>query len=54
MIYYINRQLALNKKGTKKNISSLSQVVAGTGLEPKYFQTAPLFISLIKLFNKES
>ena len=37
LIYYINRQITLNKKGTKKNISSLSQVVAGTGLEPVTF-----------------
>ncbi|WP_170245704.1 recombinase family protein [Flavobacterium daemonense] len=37
LIYYINRQISLNKKGTKKNISSLSQVVAGTGLEPVTF-----------------
>ncbi|PXY47355.1 recombinase family protein [Flavobacterium hydrophilum] len=37
LIYYINKQIALNKKGTKKNISSLSQVVAGTGLEPVTF-----------------
>jgi len=34
----INIKLTLNKKGTKKKFSSLSQVVAGTGLEPVTLQ----------------
>ena len=37
LIYSINRLIGLNKKGTKKKFSSLSQLVAGTGLEPVTF-----------------
>ncbi|WP_244307435.1 recombinase family protein [Flavobacterium fluviatile] len=37
LIYVINSVLSLNKKGTKKNFSSLSRQVAGTGLEPVTF-----------------
>ena len=37
LIYYINKQIAPNKKGTKKKNSSLSHLVAGTGLEPVTF-----------------
>ncbi|WP_431245086.1 recombinase family protein [Flavobacterium sp. P21] len=36
-IYFINKELEANKKGIKKNFSSLSHVVAGTGLEPVTF-----------------
>ncbi|OXB03817.1 recombinase family protein [Flavobacterium plurextorum] len=34
VIYLINSRISTNKKGTKKTFSSLSHVVAGTGLEP--------------------
>ena len=37
LIYYINRQLEVNKKGTKKNISSLSHQVTAAGFEPATF-----------------
>ncbi len=37
LIYSINRLIGLNKKGAKKKFSSLSQLVAGTGLEPVTF-----------------
>ncbi|RUT67571.1 recombinase family protein, partial [Flavobacterium cupreum] len=37
VIYLINSRISTNKKGTKKTFSSLSHVVAGTGLEPVTF-----------------